>query len=103
MGNTHRNNGSNSAAGILGTYSGTGGGKGAAGQQRSVNSIIQTAEKAAERAKHANYIHVHWSQSKATLTTHVNGDDAAWIEYDAEQLDELIRQLQLARSELLLK
>jgi hypothetical protein len=65
-----------------------------------VKSIIDAAAKTAEEAKDANYIRVQWTASKATITTHVNGADAAWIEYNAEQLDELIRWLQMARDDL---
>lgn len=39
--------------------------------------------------------------SEVVLTTHVNGRDLAWITFDAEQLDELIRLLVMIRADLL--
>lgn len=65
-----------------------------------VESIIKTAIKAAEETKDANYINIRWSGATATITTHVNGVDAAWINMNVEQLDELIRLAMLARSEM---
>lgn len=65
-----------------------------------VGAIIQAATNAAEKAKDANYIHISWTGTKAVVTTHVNGIDAAWIELDADQLDEMIRIATLARSEM---
>lgn len=62
--------------------------------------IMKTALHAAEQAKRANFIHVLWKHHICTVTTHVNGIDAAWINYNSKQLDELIRLLQLARSEM---
>ena len=65
-----------------------------------IGAIIQDALKAAEAAKDANYIRVAWTKSMSTFTTHVDGRDIAWIELNVQQLDELIRLAQQARSEM---
>ena len=64
-----------------------------------IDAIISDATKAAEQAKTANYIHWQMKEdgSCVIVTTNIKGRDLAWIEYYPDQLDELIRQLQLAR------
>jgi hypothetical protein len=100
-GNTGGNAGSQPPAEF--TTGGNGGGSrsdASRGQnaRASVGAIISAAMAAAEKAKGANHIHIAWTALKVIVTTHIDGVDAAWIEMDSEQLDELIRLAKLARS-----
>jgi hypothetical protein len=51
----------------------------------------------------SNYIRagVAADRARALISMHIEGLLSAWISYDAEQLDELIRILQCARADML--
>lgn len=65
-------------------------------------AIIDTALRASEKAARANYIDVVTAddRSHVTLTTVIEQKALAWIDYDAGQLDELIRVLSAHRADL---
>lgn len=67
-----------------------------------IHSLIEAAVDAAEASKDANYINtvVKPDRSAVVLTTVIQGKPLSWITYDPEQLDELIRQLQMFRADL---
>lgn len=47
-----------------------------------------------------NYINMRLGDNKLTITTVIDHKALAWIEYDAEQLDELIIKLQDHRKQM---
>ncbi len=67
-----------------------------------IHPTIDAALAAAEASKDANYIStvLNPDRSDVTLTTVIQGKPLSWIKYNADQLDELIRQLQMYRADL---
>ncbi len=68
-----------------------------------VTKLISDALANAEAVKSANMIGVRMRDEKrreVTLTTIIQGSPLAWIAYNADQLDELIRLLQTYRADM---
>lgn len=66
-----------------------------------VDAITRAALQSAESAKQANFIRIEViSDEEVRLTMLLAGDPKTWINYDGEQLDELIRMLQMYRREI---
>lgn len=69
-----------------------------------VKAIADAAARAADEALRANFIHISmlsgWREVR--LQMYLGGEPQTWINYDAEQMDELIRVLQASREEMTL-
>jgi len=65
-----------------------------------VKKLMASAAKAGEHIQPGNYIKVDWTTEKVTITTFINNEPLAWIDYYPAHLDELILLLQRARSEI---
>ncbi|WP_316194442.1 hypothetical protein [Bradyrhizobium sp. SZCCHNRI3052] len=68
-----------------------------------ITKLIADAIANAEAVKSANMIGVRMRDEKrreVTLTTIIQGSPLAWIAYNADQLDELIRLLQAYRADM---
>jgi hypothetical protein len=64
---------------------------------------MKAATKAAKKVgDKGNWIRVETKSDRSgvTLTTVIGGHELAWITFEAEQLDELIRLLQSSRQDL---
>ncbi|WP_315782327.1 hypothetical protein [Bradyrhizobium sp. SZCCHNPS1003] len=68
-----------------------------------ITELIADALAKAKASKASNMIGVRMrdaTRREVTLTTIIQGQPLAWIAYDAEQLDELIRLLQAYRADM---
>jgi hypothetical protein len=68
-----------------------------------VAALMKAATKAAKKVGNkGNWIRVDTKgdRSGVVLTTVIGGDELAWITFEAEQLDELIRLLESSRRDL---
>lgn len=67
-----------------------------------IAAIIDTATRAATESREANFIHIKMKPDRSALilTTVIAGNPRAWITYDKDQLDELMRMLQSIGADL---
>ncbi len=72
--------------------------------KNSADRVIASANEKASAVLdgRSNWIQAHTEDDRkhVTLTMFIGGERAAWIEFDAEQLDEVIRACQTCRAEI---